>query len=224
MLRFKVKVKKILFFYGLCCSLPFQAGVIHNTFISIAEQKVMGQNFKHVMTSADVEKDEFLINGRQVSVEKYKDELEEALKQELLQEQTRQENSRRSRIQFAEAMHVEITAKLLNKLQVQTMQFLDRVSNPALEKFLVFSTTTIDSYDQLMQLRLFMSQLESSIAKKISMHDSEGLNLLYNKLELWPMRLEKFFQDTVQNAIKKSDDTMMLKELLKLVSDVGVVI
>ena len=47
----------------------------------------------------------------------------------------------------------------------------------------------------------------------------KGLNFLYCKLEYWPARLEKFFQDTVQNAIRRSDDTIMLKELLKLVSE-----
>ena len=102
---------------------------------------------------------------------------------------------------------------------MQVVQLLERVQNPALEKFFIFTDSTIESRDKLLQLKDFVEQLHSSVQRKVANNDFEGLNLLYTKLEYWPTRLEKFFQDTVQNAIRKSDDTIMLKELLKLVSE-----
>ena len=41
---------------------------------------------------------------------------------------------------------------------------------------------------------------------------------MLEKIELWPDKLEQFFQKSVQNAIKNSDDTKMLKELFTLIS------
>ena len=114
-------------------------------------------------------------------------------------------------------MQVQISAKLLNRMIEQVLQLIQSVQNPALEKFFVFKDVTIGSYEQLMQLKNFTLQLESVIEDKIEEGDFQGLQSLYAKLEPWPARLEKCFQDTIQHAIKKSDDTMMLKELLQLV-------
>lgn len=213
-----MKAKKLIF---LCLALTvhtFNAGIVRNILISMTEQKIMGHMFKHVMTSGGAEKDEFFIDGYAVTKDVYQQEFERSLKKERDDELARQDSARRSRLEFADMVQVEIAAKLLNKVLVQVAQLLERVENPALEKFFVFTDSTIDSHDQLLQLKDFTQQLDASIQKKIAGNDFEGLNLLYTKLEFWPIRLEKFFQDTVKHAIKKSDDTVMLKELLKLVS------
>ena len=213
-----MKAKKLILLCVLLTASIFYAGTIHHTMISITEQKVMGHMFKHVMTSGGVEKDEYFIDGYAIAKDVYQQELERVLKKEREEDSVRQEISRRSRIEFADMMQVQIAAKLLNKVLVQVAQLIERIEKASLEKFYIFTDSTIDSQDQLMQLKDFTQQLELSIQKKIANQDFEGLNLLFTKLEYWPERLEKFFQNTVQNAIKKSDDTIMLKELLKLVS------
>jgi len=215
----KMKAKKLILLSLALSAYVLNGGILHHTLISVTEQKVIGHMFKHIMTSGGADKDEFFIDGHVVTKENYQQEFERAQKKERDEECFRQETARRDRLQFADIVQVEIAAKLLNKILVQVAQLLERIENPALERFFVFSDTTIDSRDQLMQLKYFTEQLNGSIQKKIATNDFEGLNLLYTKLEHWPTRLEKFFQDTVQNAINKSDDTMMLKELLKLVSE-----
>lgn len=216
-----MKAKKlIVLFFSMLASIC-NAGIIHHTLISITEQKILHHNFKHVMTSGSVEKDEFSVDGYVVSQENYTIELDKALKKEHEQEVAQQQEQVRARLAFIDATQVQIVAKLLQKLLDNTAQLLHKVSNPALEKFFVFSGRTIDSAEQLAQLKNFTQQLVPSIQNKIENNDFEGLNLFYTKLEHWPARLEKFFQDTVQSAIKKSDDTVMLKELLKLVSELS---
>lgn len=221
MLSLKMKAKKlILLFFSMLVSFC-DAGIIHHTLISITEQKILNHNFKHVMTSGSLEKDEFSVDGYVVSQENYRSELDKALKKEHEQEVAEQQEQVRARLAFIEATQVQVVAKLLQKLLDKIGQLLHKISNPALENFFVFNGRTIDSAEQLGQLKNFTHQLVPSIQNKIENNDFEGLHLLYTKLEHWPSRLEKFFQDTVQSAIKKSDDTIMLKELLKLVSELS---
>ncbi|MDP3787696.1 MAG: hypothetical protein Q8Q60_00080 [Candidatus Chromulinivorax sp.] len=214
-----MNIKKLILLYFVVAISLIDAGIVHHTLISVAEQKIMGHLLKHVMVSGGAEKDEFFIDGHTVTQDRYQQEFDRLQQKEREEELLQQQVARRSRIEFADAMQVEIAAKLLNKILAQITQIFTRINNPALIQFFVFSKGTIDSQDQLMQLRDFTQQLQVSIQDKIVQQDFEGLHLLFTKLEHWPTRLEKFFQDTVQNAIKKSDDTIMLKELLKLVSE-----
>lgn len=213
----KVKIFKLFIFFIFTSAC--HAGTIHHTLISITEQKILGRVFKHVMTCGGIEKDEFFIDGRSLPEENYAVEYELALKKEQEQQALQRQELLRARLHFVETVQVEIAAKLLYKILDQTVELLHKVSDPVLENFFVFNAKTIDSQEQLHQLRNFTQQLGQVVEKKIENNDFEGLNLLYSKLELWPNRLEKFFQDTVQYAIKKSDDTVVLKELLKLVSE-----
>jgi len=219
MLSAKMKAKKLIWIVMACTIAILDAGTVHHTMISVTEQKIMGHMFKHVITSGGAEKDEFFIDGYAVSKENYLKDVDRSLKREREEEMALQEQRCRSRVQFTDMVQVEIAAKLLHKVLTDVADWTTRVQSSALSKYFVFSDSTIDSFDQLLQLKTFAEQLKPSIQKKIENNDFEGLNILYSKLEYWPSRLEKFFQDTVQNAIKKSDDTAMLKELLKLVSE-----
>lgn len=212
-----MKAKKLFLLFLLGYVDAFHAGTVSHSFVSTSEQKVMNHVFKHVMTCSNAQKDEFFIDGRLVAQDRYEQELQTMLKQERDQEYQQQLTSRRNRIQFAEMMQVQIGAKLLNSMIAQVVKLIDSIENPALAKFFVFKDVTIGSYEQLMQLKNFTTQLESVLDEKVEEGDFQGLQSLCTKLEPWPARLEKCFQDTIQNAIKKSDDTMMLKELLQLV-------
>lgn len=213
-----MKVKKIFFFIMTFVSLYLKAEMIRHTMVSITEQKMLGHMFKHVITSGSADKDEFFIDGYAVLKENYYKEFERIQKKEWEEIAAHQENQRRSRVQFSEMIQMEVTAKLLDKVVMQSVEMLKKICNPALEKFYQFTGTTIDSIEQLHQLQAFVDQIQSAMKKRIENKDADGLHVLYVKIEPWPARLEKFFQDTVQQAIYKSDDTAMLKELLSLAS------
>ena len=214
-----MKVKNIIFLIVACVSSKISAEMVYHKMISIIEHKMLGHTFKHIMTSGSAEKDEYFIDGHAITQENYNKEFERIQKQEWQECALQQENQRRSRLQFAETVQLQVTSKLLHKIIVQVVDLLKRSSDPALEKFFVFCSATIDSIDQLHQLKIFVDQVQSSMKLRIENNDVEGLNLLYTKLECWPARLEKFFQDTIQQAIRQSDDTAMLKELLSFVSE-----
>jgi len=214
-----MKVKKIILFIMIVIKQVLHAGLVNHSMISIAEQKILGHTFKHVMTSSNADKDEFYIDGHVVTKEKYGKDFERLQRKEWEELATQQENQRRARLQFSESMQVQASAKILKKIIIQVIDLLQRTCNPSLEKFFVFHHATIDSSDQLHQLKLFAEQVQDSMKQYIENNDVKSMNALYTKLEYWPARIEKFYQDTVQQAIRQSDDTAMLKELLVLVSE-----
>lgn len=214
-----MKAKKIFFLIICFASAQIRAEMVHHTMISITEQKMLGHMFKHVMTSGSSEKDEFFIDGYAVIKENYYKEFEKIQKREWDELALQQENQRRARFEFAETVQMEVSAKLLDKVIVKTVDLLKKISNPSLEKFFIFTDITIESIDQLYQLKKFVDQVQNSMKKIIETRDIESLHVLHKKLECWPARLEKFFQDTVQQAIRQSDDTAMLKELLSIASE-----
>jgi|GEM_PF-1150859 len=214
-----MKVKKVISLIIGCIASFMHAGTVHHTMVSTTEQKMLGHMFKHVMTSGSTDKDEYFIDGYPIPAENYHKEFERIQRKEWEELALQQENQRRSRLQFSEMIQVEIAAKLLQNIVIKINDLLDHVYNPVLENFFEFNDTTIDSIEQLNQLKLFVNQVQNSMKSKSEQDDFERLNLLYMKLENWPIRLEKFYQNTVQKAIRKSDDTTTLKELLKLVAE-----
>lgn len=216
-----MKAKKVIALIIFLASHYNYAAIIRHSMTSVTEQKVAGRIFKHVMTSGNASKDEFFIDGYAFDCQAYHDQLELAVKKEHEEQLAFQERAIRNRIECAHAMQMQIATKLLQNSIAQILALLQKIQNPALAQFFLFTPTTITSFDQLMQLQHFIEQVELSMKSKIEQEDFEGLYLLHSKLEIWPARLEKFFQDTLQHAIKKSDDTTMLKELLSLVSELS---
>lgn len=215
-----MKVKKI-FFLIIALLSPYYVctNLIYHTMTSVTEQTMLGHTFKHIIVSGSAQKDEFFIDGQPISKENYYKEFDRIQKKEWDERALQQEQLRRSRIDFSQTVQVEVAAKLLNTIVVQITDLLKKCSNPSLEKFFVYTDMTIESADQFKQLDIFMGQLDMSLYKIIENKDIESLQHLYTNLEPWPARLEKFFQDTVQRAIAKSDDTAVLKELLTLTCD-----
>jgi len=214
-----MKVNKIILYFLAFGMNLIHAEIMRHTLISITEQKVAGYDFKHTITSGSADKDKFFIDADVVSKDYYYKEYEDALKKEREAEIEMIKKQARLRLDFVDTAQVEIVAKLINKSLMNAYNQLYRVKKSSLEKFYMFSSKTVDSLDQLNQLESFLDQIKNSVSKWIEESNFDLLHNLYNRLEPWPIRLENFLQDTIQCAIKQSDDTAMLKELLALVSE-----
>jgi hypothetical protein len=218
MLSIKMKVKKIVFLINICLMIPLSGVFVKHTITSITEQRIFGHDFKHIITSADQTLDQFFVDGHRVDFQRYEDQLLQALAQEHTEKLSRQQRQDRLKIEFAQAMQLEIAVKLINQLVNKIDIALEKIEHPALESFFVFHTHTIVDKDQLCALQNMIDQSQDFIDEKSKAKDMNELSALYDTLQAWPDRLEKFFQDSVQHAIKTCDDTTTLKEFLTLVS------
>lgn len=219
MLGMKMKAKMLIFFI-LCSFVSVHGmGIVRHTFISVTERKVMGRMFKHVMKSGNKTDDEFFVDGLSVSSQQYDRDLERAEKKERELLRARDEEKRRNQIKFSDTVQSAVLAKLIAKMFVSIKSVLKKIDSPQLEHYFVYSQDTISSIDQYDQLKSFLDSTEKSVAHYIESNDIDSLQQTYTKIEGWPNRLDRFFQESVQNAIQMSDDTTFLKDLLALVSE-----
>lgn len=215
----KMKAKMLFFFVLFSVVSVHGMGIVRHTFISITEKKVMGRMFKHVMKSGNKQQDEFFVDGLSVSSQQYDRDLERAEKKDREIKRAAEEEKRRNQLKFSDTVQSAVLAKLIAKLFVTIKGILKKIDSPQLEYYFVFAQDTISSLEQYDQLKAFLTSTENSVAHYIANNDIDNLQQTYNKIEDWPNRLDRFFQESVQNAIQKSDDTTFLKDLLALVSE-----
>lgn len=111
---------------------------------------------------------------------------------------------------------------LLKKIFVQELfhleELIEIIKKYKLVPYFVFSPITFACQQDIDQL--FNSIIPD--LKKLSLQPEEdsaahNLNELTNKITSYSERLEKFLQETIDNAIERCNDTKVLKKLIKLV-------
>lgn len=216
----KMKVKVVIFAILFSVSNLWAMGIVRHTLISVTERKITGKLFKHVMKSGNAAQDEFFIDGFVVSADQYACDLERAEKKEREIKRCQEEEKRRSQVAFTNTAQSAIIAKIIGKVIDGLQGLVAKIGHhQQLEYYFVFRDATISSIDQFEQLKKLFAGSKNLVIEYIDSNDLEGLQQLYNKLEPWPDRLEKFFQESVQNAIQQSDNTTFLKELLTLIAE-----
>ena len=131
------------------------------------------------------------------------------------QEIIERQNARMKLIDDAQTL---ILQKSIKQSVLEAQKIIQHLSNPALEAFLKFDIKTVPSKTQLDEMKLILDRVEIELETCIAKHDLQGLKLILQKVENWPHLLEQLFNNSVQFAISKSDDTSKLKDLLLLIS------
>ena len=211
--------EKIIFFAVMFCGISSYAGVIRHSLTSTIEEKVMGRTFKSVVYSGSEAEKKYYIDGFSLPFEKYELEYDRSKKDEIAHERQYQEKKQREKILFFDKVQLQVTAKLLNSTISEIQTQLQRLENPQLQHYFLFTDVTVVSQEQLSQIKRFVDQSLLSMKEFVESNDFDSINLLYAKCQHWPDRLEKFFQESIQHAIHQSDDTAMLKEILTLIAD-----
>lgn len=202
-----------LFFIG--AALP--RSIDKSVSIYFVEEKVNGIPFTHRSDCIDgVKKEVWTIQGRAVAQEEYEEEILQAELQERRKERALQESRRRSQEEFAIKVQYQASKKLVRLLVPEVEAALKKLTDIRLEPYIHYTSHSFGS-------RADLDQVKADIAHAYDLLDQETVELadlqeLYHTLELYPNRLQILYQDSVQNAIKKCDDTRLLKDLLELVS------
>lgn len=215
-----MKVKKIIILCVLMLKHIVYAKTVVQSYVSTRQEQILGHVCKHIIRSDKPNHDEYTIDGNMVTKEIYEQQVALWTAQEQEKLYVQQLQNRQSRVTFVRSSQIAIYAKLIESLIDQLHHWLGKLEHEPLENFFVFTDATISSYQQLRSLQQYIHQLVELVEQKIKVEDVGGLQTMVSNLEAWPPRLEKFFEQTVQEAIKKSDDTMVLKELLTLVGEI----
>ena len=100
---------------------------------------------------------------------------------------------------------------------MEIKQWLAKLEMPTVSEYYQFSSDTIASKgafesfknDVFLKAQVLLDEYDEQ-------QDSVNLQKLLDQYEKVPYRLERFFQNSVQQAINHCDDTKVLKELLSL--------
>ena len=165
-----------------------------------------------------VKKEAWTINGQPVEADEYEEALLDEQKEVLRQKWRAEEQERQSRQEARGTMALDLHKKLLRLLIEQVESQLKKFDDHRLTPFVLFNETTFtqESFESIDQVLLQdAKRLLYNAQIGIDMNEFKGM---INKLEELPTRLRALFHATVNNAIKRCDDTKILKGLLGVLS------
>lgn len=196
------------------------ARYVRHVSVYLQEEVIQGTEFTN-STKSDRGKIEesFFINKIPVQKAEFYKELELAQLAQLRKEREKSERLAKNKIAFVDSAQVAIVEKLINKRLQEITRVLEWLQHEQLKQYYVFHKDTVDSIQKLFDIKQFVSGFAVAELKQlVELNDMQKLQEMLDKIDQWPDRLEAFFQASVQYAIKHSDDTVMLKELLSVLS------
>lgn len=190
--------------------------------VSMFEQEeiIHGVSFAHsIISDQGMEKEEFFVDKIPVQKDEFYKELELAQLGDLRKEREKIESKKQSRIQVIDQAQLAIIEKLITKRLNEIKIALESLHHEQLKQYYVFQKNTVESWQKLLDFKQFIEYTASQELKALlEQHDMHGLQKMLDTIDSWPDRLDQFFKESVQNAIKNCDDTAILKELLTLLS------
>lgn len=208
----------LVFYFLLLISSQIAAKTVRQKMVIETEEKIHGITFKHIIESGTLVKDVYLINSAQVSKEEYLIKIEQAEKEERAHHRALEEERMRTKAQFMSNSQLQIYQKMLSKTFMEIKQWLAKLEMPVISEYYVFSSDTISSKGAFESFKndVFI-KAQILLEEYNDQQDAACLQKFLEQYEQVPYRLERFFQKSVQEAIKHCDDTKTLKDLLSLI-------
>ena len=207
----------LVFYFLLLISSEIAAKTVRQHMVIETEEKIHQTIFKYILESGTRVKETYLINGSLVSQEEYKLRIEQAEHEERLLLRKIEEYRLYAKAEFMSSSQLQIYKKMLSKNFMEIKQWLAKLEMPTVSEYYQFSSDTIASKgafesfknDVFLKAQVLLDEYDEQ-------QDSVNLQKLLDQYEKVPYRLERFFQNSVQQAINHCDDTKVLKELLSL--------
>ena len=166
-----------------------------------------------------VKKQVWSIDGKPVEFEEYEEVILDAEKEIRRRERRARDERRRaaqdSRLQAVVELHKKLLRLLVEDVEAALAKFDDHRLMP----FLVFDKDSLLSHKEFETIEgELLQEAKKVLYEEVQDGDKTSLAATIQKLDGLPERLQELFQKTVDNAIKRCDDTKMLKELLGVLS------
>lgn len=133
-----------------------------------------------------------------------------------LQDKLLEENNVRMQ-KFNHEANIKILKKLISAKLNEIKALILKIKKNNLSLYYIFNE---NSFSSLENFEVLEYEIIPEFEKLLEVPDSESqisiLNSSLEKLETYPAKLNKFFQDIVNNAIKLCDDVKLLRNLIEL--------
>ena len=207
----------LVLYFLLLISLQTLAKSVCHKMVMETEEKINGITFKHILESGATIKEVYLIQSVPVLKDEYILKIEQAEKEEREIQRTIEHDRMHARARFVSDSQFHIYQKLLSTAFMEIKQWLAKLEMPVVSEYYMFSSDTIASKGAFESFKndVFL-KAQVLLEECNQQQDLAALQKLVEQYEQVPYRLERFFQKSVQQAIKHCDDTKILKELLSL--------
>lgn len=218
-----VNLSYALIYLLLVVSINALGAKITNEILTYEKMEIInGSNFifRQKITNGISDNKYFLENNNEIrplSKSEYVKLKREARLQELeLQDKLLEENNALMQ-KFNHEAKIKILKKLILAKLNEIKALISKIKRNNLNLYYVFNE---NSFSSLEIFDLLDIEIIPEIEKLLEISDNESqisiLNNSLEKLEAYPDKLNKFFQDTVNNAIKLCDDVKLLRSLIEL--------
>lgn len=211
---------KRCFWVAMCLMSSFRldAKKIERIMTVVTTEEVAGQCFCHkIESNGYATREVWTIDGVSVLSEDYEEKILHAELKERRQERCAEQQRLLAQVSFKQKARADLTKKLLEVVLPELESPILQLHKHNLEQFAIFSSVTIASPQAYVELKEYIVKARHALNLDSQDHAQE-IAALYEILHDMPHRVQKFFESTVQEAIKRCDDTRILKDLLSLVS------
>jgi len=161
------------------------------------------------------------INGKSTNEDAFLEAVLEAEK--MVRRQERKKEAERRDYEQHEKFNtlLALNRKLLHGKMQQVQEGLKRIEAHQLQPFLLFSEQTYPSQEVFNKINQeLLPQVQALLDADPYDHELSEFEALLAQLDDVPDKLQELFYETANNAIKRCDNTKMLKELIELVNQV----
>lgn len=191
---------------------------VHETSMYSTTKLINGKEFEHVRSNDNGKVNEkFSINGVPVEEDDYKKSLESAYLADIKNTQQATDRKHHERESFRDEVNAALLEKVIKQSMSEARGLLVDLNNPSLKPYLAFDVKGISSQSQLVEIGKFLDVLNKELSSRVASHHLAGLQEIVKKLEQLNQQLESCLKNSVQQAITQCDDTVVLKELLKMI-------
>ena len=188
------------------------------------EEEVEGKIFVHqVQIQNGNTKEVWIVNGSSVTEYEFNKEFSQARAQEILNERRESEEIRICKQKEIHTIRTnvqkqELRLKIKDAIE-QVKQSISKLKDNNLQDYYKFSESTINSNDEFDKLCIDdICDAQEIVDKSIDELDIEEIQNISSCFIPYVYKTQKFFLDTVNNAINNCNDTKALKNYLNLLS------
>jgi len=203
-----------------CAVMAAPAREIEELAVYYKKEVIGGTSFVYREDVANgVKKEAWTVDGKPVDFQEYEENLLDAEKEVRRQERRVAEECRKRHQQARLSSTFQLQKKLL-RLQIEQVEVvLKRFDDHRLTPFLLFDKEKTLSQEDFKHIdQTLLDQAKKLLYTADQEVDLPTLATMIEKFDVLPGRLQDLFHATVNNAIKRCDDTKVLKELLGVLS------
>lgn len=210
----------LLSFQFIFSSIILAKIVEKNSIIFFKEENINGINFKHKFEIDNgIKKESFSINNLVVDQLEYEEAILEAEKEERRVERQKDDQIRQNFANIYYKTEIKLLQNELNFKLKELQNAFEKLNDKKLEPYLIFSKDGIENKEEFKDISSnFILKVKDFVIKQDKNKDLKKIQEYNNKVIEYTQKINNTFLSTINNAIDRSDDTQLLKELLSLVS------